>query len=69
MKGKGTDFKALMWAYNEERTARKLKYIRNCKDYNRKLYRPYRCERVMFRLLRLDFKRVFGRELTTNEMD
>lgn len=54
---KGTNYKALLWAYADERSRRKLKYVKSSSqkpDYNRKLHKPYRCEKVMNRLLRID---------------
>lgn len=56
---KGTDYKTLMWAYTDERSRRKLKYVKSSRhkpDYNRKLCKPYRCERVMNRLFNLEWQ-------------
>lgn len=53
----GTNYKDLLWAYADERSRRKLKYVKSSSqkpDYNRKLHKPYRCEKVMNRLLRID---------------
>ncbi len=63
MKGKGTDFKALMWVYASERMSRRKRYIKSGSgrvDYNRKLHKPYRCERVLDRLLKIDMQRFCG---------
>lgn len=43
---KGTDYKTLMWAYVNESRNRKRKYLRQCKDYNRKFSSNYRSEKV-----------------------
>ncbi|QGW02593.1 MarR family transcriptional regulator [Proteus terrae subsp. cibarius] len=54
---KGTSYKDLLWAYSDERSRRKLKYVKSSSqkpDYNRKLHKPYRCEKVMTRLFRLE---------------
>ncbi|MVD48985.1 MarR family transcriptional regulator [Proteus mirabilis] len=54
---KGTEIKKLMWIYSDERMRRKQRYVKAGKqadDWNRKLYKPYRCEKVMKRLLRID---------------
>lgn len=54
---KGTNYKDLLWTYADERSRRKLKYVKSSSqkpDYNRKLHKPYRCEKVMNRLLRID---------------
>ena len=57
---KGTDYKALMWAYTDEAVNRKRKYLKQCKDYNRKFFKNYRSEKVLKRLLHLDLKRLMG---------
>lgn len=57
---KGTNYKDLMWAYADEATFRKRKYIKNCKDYNRKFFKNYRSEKVLKRLLQLELKRITG---------
>lgn len=57
---KGTNYKDLMWAYADEATFRKRKYIKNCKDYNRKFFKNYRSEKVLKRLLQLELKRIIG---------
>lgn len=54
---KGTNYKDLQWAYADERSRRKLKYVKSSSqqpDYNHKLHKPYRCEKVMTRLFRLE---------------
>ncbi|RFT09507.1 MarR family transcriptional regulator [Providencia rettgeri] len=54
---KGATSTALMWIYEAERMSRKLKYVKSGRgkvDYNRKLYKPYRSERVLNRLMKLD---------------
>ncbi|MGL6331294.1 hypothetical protein ACJ0V8_009095 [Proteus mirabilis] len=54
---KGTEFKKLMWLYADEAMIRKRRYVRGGKktaDRNRKMHKPYRCEKVMNRLLRID---------------
>ncbi|OBU05265.1 MarR family transcriptional regulator [Morganella psychrotolerans] len=54
---KGTDFKTLMWVYASERMAQRKNYIKSGGgrvNYNRKLHKPYRCERVLDKLLRID---------------
>ncbi len=56
---KGTNYKTLMWAYADERGQRKTKYVKSSRqkpDYNRKLCKPYRCERVMNRLFNLEWQ-------------
>lgn len=57
---KGTNYKDLLWAYADEATFRKRKYIKNCKDYNRRFFKNYRSEKVLKRLLQLELKRIFG---------
>ncbi len=57
---KGTSYKDLLWAYADEATFRKRKYIKNCKDYNRKFFKNYRSEKVLKRLLQLELKRIIG---------
>lgn len=57
---KGTNYKDLMWAYADEATFRKRKYIKNCKDYNRRFFKNYRSEKVLKRLLQLELKRITG---------
>lgn len=57
---KGTDYKTLMWAYVNESRNRKRKYLRQCKDYNRKFNSNYRSEKVLKKLLRLDFHSLTG---------
>ncbi len=57
---KGTNYKDLMWAYADEATFRKRKYIKNCKDYNRRFFKNYRSEKVLKRLLQLELKRIIG---------
>ncbi len=57
---KGTNYKDLLWAYADEATFRKRKYIKNCKDYNRKFFKNYRSEKVLKRLLQLELKRIIG---------
>ncbi len=54
---KGTSYKDLLWTYSDERSRRKLKYVKSSSqkpDYNRKLHKPYRCEKVMTSLFRLE---------------
>ncbi|UNH25057.1 MarR family transcriptional regulator [Moellerella wisconsensis] len=54
---KGTTSTALMWIYAAERMSRKLKYVKSGRgkvDYNLKLYKPYRSERVLYCLMKLD---------------
>lgn len=54
---KGTTSTALMWIYASERMSHKLKYVKSGRgkvDYNRKLHKPYRSERVLNRLMQLD---------------
>lgn len=57
---KGTNYKDLLWAYADEATFRKRKYIKNCKDYNRKFFKNYRSEKVLKRLLQLELKIIIG---------
>lgn len=57
---KGTNYKDLLWAYADEATSRKRKYIKNCKDYNRRFFKNYRSEKVLKRLLQLELKRIIG---------
>lgn len=57
---KGTNYKDLMWAYADEATFMKRKYIKNCKDYNRRFFKNYRSEKVLKRLLQLELKRIIG---------
>lgn len=57
---KGTNYKDLQWAYADEATFRKRKYIKNCKDYNRRFFKNYRSEKVLKRLLQLELKRIIG---------
>lgn len=57
---KGTNYKDLLWAYTDEATFRKRKYIKNCKDYNRRFFKNYRSEKVLKRLLQLELKRIIG---------
>ncbi len=67
---KGTNYKDLLWAYADERSRRKLKYVKSSSqkpDYNRKLHKPYRCEKVMNRLLRIDFD-AFVKRLNRKEV-
>lgn len=55
MKGKTITY--LMLAYETERVNRKLKYVKNFRsnvDFNRKLHKPYRSERVLNRLMKLE---------------
>ena len=54
---KGTELKKLMWLYADEAMIRKGRYVRGGKktaDCNRKMHKPYRCEKVMNRLLRIE---------------
>ena len=54
---KGTELKKLMWLYADEAMTRKRRYVRGGKktaDRNRKMHKPYRCEKVMNRLLRIE---------------
>lgn len=54
---KGTELKKLMWLYADEAMIRKRRYVRGGKktaDRNRKMHKPYRCEKVMTRLFRLE---------------
>ncbi|MGJ3354669.1 MarR family transcriptional regulator [Providencia sp. Je.9.19] len=54
---KGTSIKDLMWIYADERMSDRQRYIKSGKgkvNYNRKLYKNYRCERVMNKLLNLE---------------
>lgn len=53
---KGTNYKDLMWAYADEATFRKRKYIKNCKDYNRRFFKNYRSEKVLKRLFKTDWE-------------
>lgn len=74
MKGKGTDFKTLMWAYAGERMAQRKRYIKSGGgrvNYNRKLHKPYRCERVLDKLLNIEMKRfcLVIKQGATNELD
>lgn len=65
---KGTDYKTLMWAYTDERSRRKLKYVKSSRqkpDYNRKLHKPYRCERVMNQLFNLEWQKFHANMNTT----
>lgn len=75
MKGKGTDFKTLMWAYHDERMARKRKFLNNNRvrniDFIIRLYRPHRSESVLGRLLSIEAES-FARKVKrggNNEMD
>lgn len=55
---KGTEFKKLIWLYADEAMIRKRRYVRSGKktaNRNRKMHKPYRCEKVMSRLLRIDY--------------
>ncbi|HEJ9661750.1 TPA: MarR family transcriptional regulator [Proteus mirabilis] len=53
MKGKTITY--LMLAYETERVNRKLKYVKNSNvDFNRKLHKPYRSERVLNPLMKLE---------------
>ncbi|EQB7288393.1 TPA: MarR family transcriptional regulator [Morganella morganii] len=74
MKGKGTDFKALMWVYATERMVQRKRYIKSGGgrvDYNRKLHKPYRCEHVLDKLLKIDMQRFCSviKQGAKNEMD
>ncbi|EMM6942161.1 MarR family transcriptional regulator [Morganella morganii] len=74
MKGKGTDFKALMWVYATERMSQRKRYIKSGGgrvNYNRKLHKPYRCERVLDKLLRIDARGfiISIKQGATNGMD
>lgn len=54
---KGTELKKLMWLYADGAMTRKRRYVRGggkTADRNRKMHKPYRCEKVMNRLLRID---------------
>lgn len=54
---KGTELKKLMWLYANEAMTRKRRYVRGGKktaDRNRKMHKPYRCEKVMNLLLRIE---------------
>lgn len=57
---KGTNYKDLLWTYADEATFRKRKYIKNCKDYNRRFFKNYRSEKVLKRLLQLELKGIIG---------
>lgn len=74
MKGKGADFKALMWVYATERMSQRKRYIKSGGgrvNYNRKLHKPYRCERVLDKLLRIDARGfiISIKQGATNGMD
>lgn len=61
---KGTELKKLMWLYADEAMTRKRRYVRGGKktaDRSRKMHKPYRCEKVMNRLLRIDADAFFKR--------
>lgn len=54
---KGTEFIKLMWRYADESMTRKRRYVRDGKktaDRNRKMHKPYRCEKVMNRLMKIE---------------
>lgn len=53
---KGINYKDLLWAYADEATFRKRKYIKNCKDYNRIFTKNYRSKKVLNRLFKIDWE-------------
>lgn len=57
---KGTTLTELNDAYSEEAVNRKMKYIKQCKDYNRHFFKPYRCMRVAKKLFRLELNKLMG---------
>ncbi|MFU9002897.1 hypothetical protein [Proteus sp. TSJ240517] len=57
---KGTTLTELSWAYTDEATRRKRKYIKQTKDYNRHFFKPYRCMRVAKKLFRLELNKLMG---------